>query len=150
MRNICCWLINERLVPLFFLIVVWVLWAAQRKCVQNPGWSRILRESSSSEELSCWRNFWWAMQELAWAVSGHSSVLSLGHVWTWQQPHQLSEAGILFWEFLATQAWGKGCVQSSRALRQESGDVVWSSACSDGLIWMDKHCVFTQTFHVDL
>lgn len=45
--------INERLVPLFFLLVIGVHGAAQRKCVQNPARSRAPEgESSSSEELS--------------------------------------------------------------------------------------------------
>lgn len=101
-------------------------------------------------------SFWWAMQELDWALSGHGHILSWGRVWTWQQWHQLREAGVLFWEVLAvpsntclrerlcgaTGHWDTGVEMSCGALRAQMG---WPAGTST--VFLD---LYTPCFHTNI
>lgn len=147
--------INEWLVPLFFLLVIWVLWAAQRVCVQSPARSRAPEgKSSTSEELSLLEKGFdepcrsWPGQPVGTALSslwimfehGHShiSLVGLGSCFgsSWQHRHEgKAECRVL-------REW-RCCV--------ELWLLSWADLQGQALcFWACTHPVLTQTLHVDL
>lgn len=107
--------INERLVPLFFHLVIWVAWAAQGKCVQNPARSRAPEGGSDSrEELSLQEK---TFEEPCKGWPGQSVGTAPSSLWVMFE-HGCSHISSVrlrsCFGHSYQQPWGKGCVRAAR------------------------------------